>query len=440
VVPRLSHLKGTPKEPTDQIGQLMLDLSPTSQFGYPKESLYSHLLNIGDESLTLRVEDVRRELKNAGLNWSTQNGDRVSQVDRAIGDIQHNKYVDYVGPLAGYKSGIHTIYGKRILVQDSPRLLTPEIGAYPMLDGILNRMLGQQRVYLEGWLSVAVKSLYSGQFRVGQALVLAGPGNSGKSLLQYLITYLLGGRTGSPYHYMSGGEFNGELFGYEHLKIEDRIVSTSINKRLEFGASIKEIAANIDKRVHAKNKQALTLTPFWRLTISVNDEPEQLLILPPIDEHIADKLIILKAAKHPMPMPTRTAEERKAFQDTLMAELPFYLFDLLNGEIAAEYASERYGITHYHNQEIMQILSELAPDEQLLELLYAPEITGFRGSARELKQKLCNHHLVGKEATRLLDWHANCGTYLARLARKQPKHFTSRHSRQGTVWSIDLPD
>jgi hypothetical protein len=57
----------------------------------------------------------------------------------------------------------------------------------------------------------------------------------------------------------------------------------------------------------------------------------------------------------------------------------------------------------------MQILSELAPDEQLLELLYAAEVTSFRGSARELKQKLCNHHLVGKEATRLLDWHANCG-------------------------------
>ena len=88
----------------------------------------------------------------------------------------------------------------------------------------------------------------------------------------------------------------------------------------------------------------------------------------------------------------------------------------------------------------MQILSELAPDEQLLELLYAAEVTSFRGSARELKQQLCNHHLVGKEATRLLDWHATCGTYLARLARKQPKHFTSRHSRQGTVWSIDLPD
>ena len=119
--------------------------------------------------ITIRVENVRRERKKAGLYSATRNGERVSQVDVAIGDIQHNKYVDYVGPLAGHKSGIHNIYGQRILVQDSPKLLRPQVGVYPMLDGILNNMFGgEQRVFLEGWLSVAAKSLYSGEFRVGK--------------------------------------------------------------------------------------------------------------------------------------------------------------------------------------------------------------------------------------------------------------------------------
>ena len=122
-----------------------------------------------------------------------------------------------------------------------------------------------------------------------------------------------------------------------------------------------------------------------------------------------------------------------------MAELPFFLFDLLNGEISADYASERYGITHYHNPDVMEIISELAPEEQLLELLYAAEITSFQGSARELKQRLVNHPTVGREATKLLDWHQNCGAYLGRLRKKQPTHFTDRHSRMGTVWLIELP-
>ena len=110
-----------------------------------------------------------------------------------------------------------------------------------MLDGIFEYMFGgEQRVFLEGWLSVAAKSLGNGEFRVGQALVIAGPGNGGKSVLQYLVTYLLGGRTGSPYHYMCrwGIQTAGSFSDMEHLKIEDRIVSTPITKRLEFGLRV----------------------------------------------------------------------------------------------------------------------------------------------------------------------------------------------------------
>ncbi len=87
----------------------------------------------------------------------------------------------------------------------------------------------------------------------------------------------------------------------------------------------------------------------------------------------------------------------------------------------------------------MEVLSELSAEEQLLEILYAAEVTQFQGSERELKQKLVNHSLVGKDATKLLDWHQSCGTYLDRLSRKQPKYFSSRHSRKGTIWTIDLP-
>ena len=51
--------------------------------------------------------------------------------------------------------------------------------------------------------------------------------------------------------------------------------------------------------------------------MSVNDEPENLMVLPPIDDSIEDKLIILRASKSPMPMPTATLEQRKAFWETL---------------------------------------------------------------------------------------------------------------------------
>ena len=77
---------------------------------------------------------------------------------------------------------------------------------------------------------------------------------------------------------MSGAtEFNGELFGCEHLMIEDDIGSTDFRARRNFGTRIKEFTVNEVQSCHAKNRQAINLKPFWRLSITLNEEPENLL-------------------------------------------------------------------------------------------------------------------------------------------------------------------
>ena len=263
----------------------------------------------------LQGPDVRRWLAVKGYSARARNGQNVSEVNIIQTAIQKRNDVDYADSLAGYKLGIYEIAGKRILVKDSPALIRPEPGDWPLLQGIILRMLGcQQQVRLFGWLKIAIQSLYNRKFRVGQALTLAGPKDCGKSLLQNLITKILGGRSAKPHRYMNGGtDFNGDLFGCEHLMIEDEEASTDIRARRNFGTKIKEITANETHSCHAKYRPAISLSPFWRITISVNDELENLMILPPIDESLEDKLIILKAEKHAMPMPTETNEEREIF-------------------------------------------------------------------------------------------------------------------------------
>ncbi len=76
---------------------------------------------------------------------------------------------------------------------------------------------------------------------------------------------------------------------------------------------VLHLTTDLKQRCHAKHREPLTLTPFWRLSISVNDEPENLMVLPPIDESLGDKMILLKARRTEMPMPTGTTEERDAF-------------------------------------------------------------------------------------------------------------------------------
>jgi mono/diheme cytochrome c family protein len=237
--------------------------------------------------------------------------------------VQLERNVTYAGPLSGHKVGVYDMPGGRVLVTDSPRLIEPKAGSWETLKALLVGLLTDehfdQTPYLFGWLKVALESLRAGQRRTGQALAIAGPSGCGKSLLQQLITELLGGRMAKPFDFMVGATpFNAHAFTAEHLVIEDEAASSDIRTRRTFGAYLKGIAANTCQSCHAKNRQPVTLTPFWRLSIPLNDEAENLMVLPPLDESLEDKIILLRARWEAMPMPTGTDEERAAFWQVLV--------------------------------------------------------------------------------------------------------------------------
>jgi hypothetical protein len=281
----------------------------------------------------------------------------------------------------------------------------------------------------------------SARYRPGQALAIAGPAGCGKSLFQALITEILGGRSAKPYRYMSGAtDFNSDLFGAEHLVIEDEVASTDLRKRLGFGAQIKNVTVNATQSCHAKCRPALTLTPCWRLSISVNDEPENLLIFPPLDESIADKLILPKADKQPMPMPTETPEQHAAFWATLLGELPAFLHFLSAWEIPHALRSPRFGIVHYHNPLLLAAINQLAPEEQLLQLIdtYVVADCDWEGTAGGLADLLfaATSSYDAALAKRLLNWSTAAGTYLGRLASRYPERVEQCRSAQKRLWCI----
>jgi hypothetical protein len=241
---------------------------------------------------------------------------------------------------------------------------------------------------------------------------------------------------------MSGAtEFNGELFGCEHLMIEDDIGSTDFRARRNFGTKIKEFTVNEVQSCHAKNRQAISLKPFWRLSISLNDEPENLLILPPFDDSLQDKINLLKAHRKPMPMPTNTAEEKSRFWETLISELPAFLWHLTHWEIPADLKSDRFGITHYHHPELLAELERLTPENRLLEIIdiyfYTHEQKEtWEGTAAELESALVNSPTVGSESRRLLVWNTATGTYLGRLAKKCPDRVEAGRTSTERYWRI----
>ena len=402
------------------------------------------ITNDRNEMIEINENSMRMHLMKMGVSSGAEKGE-LSEVDSWLVKIQTRQDVLYAGPLAGHAVGVKEMCGQRILITRAANLPKSVIGDCPMIEklliGLLDDPTHDQIAYLLGWLKIGYEALFEGKLRHGQALAIAGPRDCGKSIIQAIITEVLGGRAAKPYRYMCGAtEFNGDLFAAEHLMIEDEVAFTDIRARRHFGARIKDFTVNTVQSCHGKNRQALSLKPFWRVTITLNDEPENLLILPPIDESLEDKIILLKAYKNPMPMETGTLAGRNKFMAVLMEEIPMFIHQLQRFEIPERLRSERFGIKHFQHPELLSALSDMSPEMRLLSLIDAmmDEVNdpgAWEGSATELEQVLFQSKF-SHEARRLLDWNNATGTYLGRLAKQTPFRVRQERSNTERRWII----
>jgi hypothetical protein len=380
-----------------------------------------------------------------------------SEAEDCMMKIQSGQNVAFVGPLAGYEAGVFEMSGNLILVTDSAEFIASSPGEWTTLKKLFEGMFvdGEidQRPYFYGWVKMAMESFRARRWRASQMLAMAGEPGSGKSLVQNLATEMFGGRSAKPYQFMRGDTtFNSQLFCGEHLILEDESESVDIRSRRHFAAMLKTLLAARDQNCHAKNREALILRPIWRMSLSLNDDPERLMVLPPLDDDVRDKIIALKVVKNPMPMPTRTPEESELFWQTLVNELPAFLDFLEKWTIPDAIADARYGVQAYQNPEIVEKLNELNPEDRLLELIDLDLFSNpmvrepWTGTAASLERKLTRDSgKCEREAGKLLSWSAACGSYLARLAKADRPFVAGRvmagPGRSGVkTWTIYPPE
>ncbi len=398
---------------------------------------------------------ARAYLRASGIPGQAREGEQ-SPLDRAMLQVQEAHRVNYIGPLAGYSAGIYRMNGDTILVTSSPRLIEPQAGDWPMLQRILGTMLPDdaQRLRLMAWIKHGVESLRSGNRSPGPVLVLAGPVRSGKTLLVDLITEILGGRSAYPYQAMTEGTpFNEELFHAEHLVIDDQAESTQFHARKQLGGAIKQVAVTYRHRCHAKRQTPVTLQPFWRMTICLNDTPERMMILPPYDPDYYNKILMLKVSPAEIPMPTRTPQERTAFWTALQGELPAFLEHLLAWEIPEKLLAERTGIHLYHHPDLVSQLIESTPEQELLELIDTALFSGptggslihrrghnmCKGTAAELMTALMKTPQTMVPAKGFLRDAKICGRYLGRLEEPDGSRVTSIIRNGRRIYTILPP-
>jgi hypothetical protein len=403
--------------------------------------------------LPLTEAGYKRHLRARGLKSKPDEGTTLSDIDAAILEVQDRRDVSHYGPICGQNAGLLEVNGQRILVTEDMRLPEPAAGKWKNLESILRGLLlggelpeigARQLATFHGWARSSVEALLAGKSQQQQVLALCGPPGSGKSFLQSIITYLLGGRGAKAERYFSGKTpFNADLYAVEHLILEDEYCSTRIDQRLKLGAALKQhtVSTNLGS-LHAKGRNAVNLPGWWRVSITLNDDPEAMMVLPPLDRHIKDKIILLRASSFEWPMSMQTTEQRVRFHDQIISEIPAYLHWLLHewempGEVSDPH---RYNVATFHHPELAEALHCFSPEAELHELLgiaYADRIgrgLTIEASASEIEDQL--RRAAPQRAERLFSFRNACGTYLGRLASLHSEHLEAKRDESRRWWII----
>lgn len=350
------------------------------------------------------VVDLMRSLPDRLVRIKVREGEQISEVKRVFMYVRQHRVLDEVFPaLSGYPDGMHTLEsGEKVIVRTGPKLVESMNVPWPHIRALIHNQLDlspdggvDQTDYFHSWCKVSAESIRAGkpgQWRAGHAMILTGPAGCGKNRLQeQVITPLLGGygRYADPSKLLfQVDEFNSEVFKAEHWMMSE--IPTPSQKtvdRTALAEKIKQTVANPSQRMRLMREDPWKVSPFIRLTISVNNNPDKLRSLPPMTGDFKDKVLIFDCKWAPLPgLVSNSIEDQRAWRELMAAELPGYLWWLLNEwqipDKLLTYddgrSATRFGFREFHAKCITEELHEDTPQAQLMNLIDAAELS--RGS------------------------------------------------------------
>ena len=402
----------------------------------------------------------RRILASRGVKTKPAQGEAMAEADHEILSVLDANDVTGFSPICGRNAGFIDEGGTRWLVTEDMNLIEPKQGSCPTIRAIITGLfhdseteeVGAAQVHtFMGWLQSSAVALRAGRQQQQQALAICGEANCGKSLIQHLIiTPCLANREADANRaFLRGNDFNANLFKAEHLFLDDCHSSTSIKERVAFGATLKaHTVGATTKGLHAKGRDEINISPWWRISITLNDAPEAMMILPPLNEDIADKIILLRASRFAFPEAIQSGDDKAKFAAMIRSEIPAFLFWLLNiYQIPAEYADPtRYNIATYQHPELKENLESLSPEAELLELIDSIDLAAQVPAeqvtdggvvwitSQRLEELIRNAN--DRRANQVFTYRQSCAKYLHRLSVKNPARVSKSRTNLSNGWNI----
>lgn len=361
--------------------------------------------------------DEMRNLPGRLINIKAREGEKLSEAKLVLNWLRKNRGVDAVMvALPGYKEGIYDLPGgERVLVKRSPTVIEPCEGEWPVIREVIEGLLGgggegggiDQTPWFWSLCKCWYRAFVSGSpegWKQGHAVIFTGPAGCGKNLVQELIlTALIGGRQADPLKFlMDEDQFNGDMM-VEHWLLSEIPSSQRTEDRVKFAERIKQLVANRSMRARLMRSEPSTISPFIRLSVSVNDDSDTLRSLPVVGDGYGDKIIIFHCRRAKLPIlgdadlsrgkvvgaegeagewddegEDDTFSREKKMRRVVAEEMPHFIHWLLHEwkipvelltPVAENENPRRFGFRSFHHPVIKQELFDDTPAAQLMRLI-----------------------------------------------------------------------
>ncbi len=309
-------------------------------------------------AVTIPKEQLILELRRAGYSPRAKKGQALSEVEAAILTISNDNRIDEIAPVVFSKDRIVTYNSHRILNNANISPVEPADDGDPSLWPFLHDWLGQLFVndgrptveYFFAWMKRFYNAVLEKTDEQGQALILVGPTNKGKSLLSNRVISAMVGGFADASDYLSGQtHFNKDLAGKAAWVIDDTTSAASFQDQRRANELIKKTVANPRIEYHAKYVDAVSVPWTGRIIFSVNEDANSLSVIPSLDSSNRDKLMALRVSDQA----TSSFPPNTVVEQIIEEELPHFGRYLLDWGVPQEIEGlNRFGVISYIDRTI----------------------------------------------------------------------------------------
>ena len=397
------------------------------------------------------------ELRKEGYSTKRKKGQPLSEVEAAVVTISNDNRIDEIAPVVFSKERVVRYNSHKILNNANINPIEPaedgDPSKWPFLHEWLNQLFvnGKRPTieYFYAWLKRFYNAVLERTDDQGQALILVGPTNKGKSLLSNRVISALVGGFADASDYLSGqSKFNKDLARVASWVIDDTTSAASFQDQRRATELIKRTVANPRIEYHAKYVDAVSIPWTGRVIFSLNMDANSLSVIPALDSSNRDKLMALRISRKA----TSKFPPNSVVEQTIEDELPYFARWLLDWQVPLEIEGlSRFGVISYIDSTIASAAYDNSSRSSVAELVefFAKKIredTGigvWRGTLTEFQVNLHeanNGRNVGMSGNLEFVRRGMLILEEASKRNKKARPVKSMGSGGGKIWEINLDE